>query len=76
MEQGRITLGMGVSMATPFPIYVWKEVRGIAGRGVVVTIVSSKWRWASCIILGRKVDVTMVASTSLPKQARAPPFLP
>ena len=25
-------------MATPFPISVWKEVRGVGGRWVVVTI--------------------------------------
>ena len=28
-----ITLGMGVSMATPFPMQLWKEVREIGGGG-------------------------------------------
>ena len=33
VEEGRITLGMGVSMATHFPTSVWEEVREVGGGG-------------------------------------------
>ena len=69
MDNGRITLGRGCVHGHPFSQFcVERAEGGWGGEGVVVTMALSKWRLASCIIWVRKVDVTMVASTSLLKQ--------
>ena len=58
-------LGEMVVMATPFRMSVWKQVRKVRGRRVVVTMASSRWRWASCLSWGRMDDVTMATSFPL-----------
>ena len=49
MEQGRITLGIGVSMAIAFFHFCVERDEGEGGEGVVVTMASSKRRLASCL---------------------------
>ena len=63
MDKGRITLGRGCVHGHPFSHFCVERAEGGWGEeGVVVRMASSKWRWASCLIWGRTVDVTMVTS--------------
>ena len=71
---GQDYLGEKVVHGQPFSLFMVESSEGKwwMGESVVVTMASSKWRWASCLIWERKVDVTMVAPTFPPKQAGAP----
>ena len=61
----------------PLSLLIVKRRCGrLRGGGVVVSMALSTWRWASCLIWGRMVDVTAVASATLPKHARATPVNP
>ena len=61
MDKGRITLGRGCVHGHPFSQFcVERAEGGWGGEGVVVTMALSRWRWASCIIWVRKLDVVVV----------------